>query len=95
MTASMTAFTRIETNHEWSRLVWEIRSVNHRYLEPHFRLSETMPGIESRPGKILRHNLNRGKVECNLRVISPGNARSLDLNTIVLADLNTTLKQVR
>ena len=95
MTASMTAFTKIETNHEWGSLVWEIRSVNHRYLEPHFRLPETMSGIESRLRKILRHNLNRGKVECNLRVISPGNARSLDLNTIVLADLNTTLKQVR
>ena len=95
MTASMTAFARVETSHEWGSLVWEIRSVNHRYLEPHFRLPETMREIESRLREMLRRNLNRGKVECSLRVMPLDNAQSLSLNTAVLADLNTALEQIK
>ena len=33
MTASMTAFARRETATPWGGLVWELRAVNHRYLE--------------------------------------------------------------
>ncbi|OQX33979.1 MAG: YicC family protein [Oceanospirillales bacterium LUC14_002_19_P2] len=95
MTASMTAFARVETSHEWGSLVWEIRSVNHRYLEPHFRLPETMREIESRLREMLRRNLNRGKVECSLRVMPLDNAQSLSLNTAVLNDLNTALEQIK
>ncbi|GAA4651420.1 YicC family protein [Kistimonas scapharcae] len=95
MTASMTAFARVETSHEWGSLVWEIRSVNHRYLEPHFRLPETMREIESRLREMLRRNLNRGKVECSLRVMPLDNGQSLSLNTTVLTDLNTALEQIK
>ncbi|WP_211827420.1 YicC/YloC family endoribonuclease [Kistimonas asteriae] len=95
MTASMTAFARVETSHEWGSLVWEIRSVNHRYLEPHFRLPETLREIESRLREMLRRNLNRGKVECSLRIMPLDNAQSLSLNTAVLADLNTALEQIK
>ncbi len=95
MTASMTAFARVETSHDWGSLVWEIRSVNHRYLEPHFRLPETMRDIESRLREMLRRNLNRGKVECSLRVMPLDNAHSLSLNTSVLNDLNTALEQIK
>ena len=95
MTASMTAFARVETSHDWGSLVWEIRSVNHRYLEPHFRLPETMREIESRLRETLRRNLNRGKVECSLRVMPLENAQSLSLNTAVLTDLNTALEQIK
>ena len=37
MTASMTAFARQEQACQWGAIIWEIRSVNHRYLETHFR----------------------------------------------------------
>ena len=38
MIFSMTAFARNEVKHEWGSAVWEIRSVNQRYLETFFRL---------------------------------------------------------
>lgn len=39
---SMTAFARIEEAASWGTLHVEIRSVNQRYLEPHFRLHESL-----------------------------------------------------
>ncbi|MEN8710693.1 MAG: YicC/YloC family endoribonuclease, partial [Arenicellales bacterium] len=38
MTASMTAFSRNHMSTSWGQLIWEIRSVNHRYLDISFRL---------------------------------------------------------
>ena len=38
MTASMTAFARRETATPWGGLVWELRAVNHRYLELSLKL---------------------------------------------------------
>ncbi|HJE70219.1 YicC/YloC family endoribonuclease, partial [Pseudomonas oryzihabitans] len=41
MVHSMTAFARVERPGPQGTLSWELRSVNHRYLEPHLRLPET------------------------------------------------------
>ena len=46
MTRSMTAFARQEVQHSWGSLTWEVRSVNHRYLEPHLRLPESLRDLE-------------------------------------------------
>lgn len=67
MTHSMTAFTRQEAQHPWGTLSWEIRSVNQRFLEPHFRLPETLRDLEPAIRELQRKNLNRGKVESVLR----------------------------
>ncbi len=67
MTASMTAFTRQQTEQEWGSLIWEIRSVNHRYLETSVRLPDTFRGLENRIREAVRKRLSRGKVECQLR----------------------------
>ncbi|PJE78928.1 hypothetical protein CI610_02115 [invertebrate metagenome] len=68
MTCSMTAFARSQIQAEWGSLVWEIRSVNHRYLEPHLRLPEQMREIEPAVRDILRKNIHRGKIECFLKL---------------------------
>ena len=38
MIHSMTAFARAEQAGDHGTLSWEIRSVNHRYLEPHLQI---------------------------------------------------------
>lgn len=63
----MTAFTRQQIEQEWGSLVWEIRSVNHRYLETSVRLPDTFRGLENRIREAVRKRLSRGKVECQLR----------------------------
>jgi uncharacterized protein (TIGR00255 family) len=67
MIYSMTAFSRHEIKGNWGNAVWEIRSVNQRYLETFFRLPEQFRGLEPLLRERFRKNLNRGKVECNLR----------------------------
>ncbi|WP_086934219.1 YicC/YloC family endoribonuclease [Agarilytica rhodophyticola] len=63
MPRSMTGFARQEFQHPWGVLSCEIRSVNHRYLEPSFRLPETLRSLEPILRDLLRKNLSRGKVE--------------------------------
>lgn len=73
MIRSMTAFARRQVRDVYGELIWEIRSVNHRYLEMTVRLPEELrviePGVRERIGQ----RLGRGKVECNLR-FRPGAA---------------------
>ncbi|NQY36745.1 MAG: YicC family protein [Alteromonadaceae bacterium] len=67
MIHSMTAFSRHEVKGDWGNAVWEIRSVNQRFLETYFRLPEQFRSVEPILRERFRKQLNRGKVECNLR----------------------------
>ena len=67
MMLSMTAFSRQQLERDWVSLTWEIRSVNHRYLETSIRLPDALSGMESSIREIVRGRLQRGKVECRMR----------------------------
>ncbi len=67
MTRSMTAFARYQQNLNEGDLIWEVRSVNHRYLELHMKIPEAFRANEGRFREILQAKLKRGKVECFLR----------------------------
>ncbi|MBT8144014.1 MAG: YicC family protein, partial [Gammaproteobacteria bacterium] len=64
----MTAFARHSRRLEWGEIVWEVRTVNHRYLEIGFRLPEELRAIETAARKLIGRHLRRGKVDCALRV---------------------------
>ncbi|MBT1063913.1 YicC family protein [Bowmanella sp. Y26] len=70
MIYSMTAFARIEHKAQWGNAVWEIRSVNQRYLESYFRLPEQFRSLEPLLRERFRKALQRGKVECSLRFMA-------------------------
>jgi uncharacterized protein (TIGR00255 family) len=81
MIHSMTAFARFEVKGDWGNAVWEIRSVNQRFLETYFRLPEQFRSIEPVLRERFRKQLNRGKVECHLRFnASASNKSELNLN---------------
>ncbi len=67
MIYSMTAYARREIKKDWGTAVWEIRSVNQRYLETYFRMPEQFRGLEPVLRERFRQRLARGKVECHLR----------------------------
>ncbi|AMO54426.1 hypothetical protein GZ77_22960 [Endozoicomonas montiporae] len=94
MTSSMTAFARVQVQEDWGSLVWEIRSVNHRYLEPHFRLPEQAREIEPKLREVLRKQLNRGKIECSLRLQLAEGTQKLNLNEAVLEDVQAAVNKV-
>ena len=88
MTLSMTAFSRQQQEQEWGSLTWEIRSVNHRYLETSVRLPESFRGLENGVREAVRKRLTRGKVECALRFQSEAKVSSdLHLNTKLIQQL--------
>jgi uncharacterized protein (TIGR00255 family) len=81
MIHSMTAFSRIEIKGDWGNAIWEIRSVNQRFLETYFRLPEQFRSLEAVLRERFRKQLNRGKVECNLRFnANPATKGQLSLN---------------
>ncbi|MBA6263529.1 MAG: hypothetical protein ACI9N3_002007 [Colwellia sp.] len=81
MIHSMTAFSRFEVKGDWGNAVWEIRSVNQRFLETYFRLPEQFRSIEPALRERFRKQLNRGKVECSLRFnANPSAKNNLSLN---------------
>ena len=81
MTRSMTAFARHEAQTELGTLSWEIRSVNHRYLEVGFRLEESFRPLEMAMRKRISDVLSRGKVEVALRYKAPEQQQeNIDIN---------------
>ncbi|MCP5853952.1 hypothetical protein NL323_28890, partial [Klebsiella pneumoniae] len=76
----MTAFARVERAGSQGTLVWELRSVNHRYLEPHLRLPDALRDLEGAVREGLRQGLSRGKVECTLRLHEDSNGKPLKVD---------------
>jgi uncharacterized protein (TIGR00255 family) len=68
MIRSMTGFARTECDAPWGSVAWELRSVNHRYLEISQRLPEDLRALETRFRQQVAARLKRGKVDCTLRV---------------------------
>ena len=67
MTRSMTGFAGAEAQYNFGRLAWELRSVNHRYLEVGMRMPEDFRPLEGQVRKLLGETLSRGKVDLYLR----------------------------
>lgn len=91
---SMTAFARVDSVSVTGTYTWEIRSVNSRYLELHFRLPESLKAVEAPVREILRKGLQRGKVECSLKFTPAQQAQNLSINTELVAQLNDAADQV-
>jgi uncharacterized protein (TIGR00255 family) len=71
MIYSMTAFARQEAQGDSGTFTWELRSVNHRYLEIAVRLPEELRFIEAQVRAQVTNRLRRGKIECSLRYRPP------------------------
>ena len=74
MLRSMTAFARHEQTSAWGAIAWELRSVNHRYLEASIRLPETLRSLETPARERIAAALSRGKVEGTLKLQTAGAA---------------------
>lgn len=96
MIYSMTAFAHLELKKSWGTAVWEIRSVNQRFLETYFRLPETVRHLEMNLREKLRASLTRGKVEVSLRLdLSQAEQSELALNQAYTAQVIQALKTLK
>ena len=91
MTKSMTAFARSESGH----ISWEIRSVNHRYLEVGLKVPDAFRSLEISLRNKLKARLNRGKIDCQLRIgHSQASEASLSIDEKLLEDLTGALATI-
>ena len=96
MIYSMTAFAHLEIKKEWGNAVWEIRSVNQRFLETYFRLPEVFRHLEMGLRERLRNSLTRGKVECSLRVeLAQASNNKIALNNDYAEQVIASLKTLQ
>ncbi|WP_431687078.1 YicC/YloC family endoribonuclease [Hahella sp. NBU794] len=95
MIRSMTAYARQESRGEWGVLTWEVRSVNHRYLEPMFRIPEVLREIEPALREAMRQYVQRGKLECQLKFQQESQATpSYQVNLGLANELNQAVNQI-
>lgn len=67
MIQSMTAFARKQIQNDWGVITWELRSINHRYLELNLRFPDNFRELEPEIRERINKKLQRGKIECFLR----------------------------
>ncbi|MCG8486058.1 MAG: YicC/YloC family endoribonuclease [Candidatus Thiodiazotropha sp.] len=88
MISSMTAFAREEYRGELGNMSWEIRSVNHRYLEAFLRLPEELRALEPNIRERLNNRLGRGKLDVSLKYkAGTGGDASLCINQRLVEQL--------
>ncbi len=96
MIRSMTAFARMESRDALGELVWELRSVNHRYLEVSVRLPEELRVLEPVVRERAARRLSRGKVDCTLRFRpNTGTSGDLVVNARMAAQLLNAVSEMR
>lgn len=95
MIRSMTAFARCSREAQWGVLNWELRAVNHRYLEMNVRMPEELRVIEPAVRNLVNKSLSRGKLECNLRFqpVYDENT-SLSVNVVLAKQLAEASREV-
>jgi uncharacterized protein (TIGR00255 family) len=85
MLHSMTGFARQSVDLPLGTLSWELRAVNHRYLEVQFRLPEELRPKEQAFKKQVSGALKRGKVDCALHFQrTDGRQADMQLNTALV-----------
>ena len=95
MIRSMTAFARLQQSNEAGSITWELRSVNHRYLEPSLKLPEDFRQLEPEIRKRLGQRLNRGKVDLSLRYkVDMAQQGEIALNEDIVRNLREVEQQV-
>ncbi len=68
MIQSMTAFSRVQHQSDSALLSWELRSLNHRYLDISFRLPDSFRHLEPVLRQSLRGKASRGKFDFQLKL---------------------------
>jgi uncharacterized protein (TIGR00255 family) len=94
MIRSMTGFARRERQHAWGLLAWELKTVNHRFMEVGLRLPEEFRVAESEFRQAIAGTVKRGKVDCSLHFRAAASGGSLEVDVELLQSLTLRVQQV-
>lgn len=96
MTASMTGFAARTFSLGAANVAVDLRSVNQRFLETHFRLAEEFRALEPRIRELIGQRLSRGKVECRISLTAlPAASEDNGLNPMILERLQQWQDELR
>jgi uncharacterized protein (TIGR00255 family) len=91
----MTGFARQSAETPIGTLTWELRAVNHRYLDVQFKLPDELRPQEQALRKKVTDAISRGKVECALhfrRAFDQQNEMQIDTQLVEL--ISTRIKEM-
>ncbi len=95
MIHSMTAFARQSRDKPWGQLSWELRTVNHRYLDVSLRVPDELRVQETQLRELVGAYVKRGKVDCRLRFQpAAGATAQIHLNRELIARLSEAIGAV-
>lgn len=96
MINSMTAFARCDLQKDWGSVAWEIRAVNHRFLDTGFKLPDVFKSLEMELREILRQHMRRGHIDCYLQY-KPSNFgfSNLSINTTLVESLAAASAEIK
>ena len=96
MLHSMTGFARESLNTTLGVLTWELKAVNHRYLDLQFRLPEVLRAGEAQFRQQAGERLRRGKIDCGLSFCQTDALHStLELDRGLVRTLSSQLEELR
>jgi uncharacterized protein (TIGR00255 family) len=93
MIRSMTGFARRERQYPWGVIAWELKTVNHRFLEIGCRLPEDFRAAESEFRQTIAGSVRRGKVDGSLHFRPTASAATLEIDADLLASLTQRAQQ--
>ena len=94
MIRSMTGFARRERQFPWGLLAWELKTVNHRFLEIGCRLPEEFRIAEADFRQSIAVAVRRGKVDCSLHFRPAVASTSVEVDAELLAGLSERARQI-
>ena len=98
MIKSMTGYGRSEAIVGGKRIIVEIKSLNHRFLEVSLRLPNALSALELELKKQINARFSRGKIEVGIRMdtsVSPEKGAGLDLNLPLLKNYYSLLCRMK
>ena len=90
----MTGFARRERQYPWGLLAWELKTVNHRFLEVGCRLPEEFRVGEAEFRQAIATAVRRGKIECSLHFRPAAVAGALEVDAELLDSLTQRAQQI-
>lgn len=75
----MTAFARTEIKNENHTIICELKSINHRFLEFSFYLSDILRPLEGVFREAIRPTIKRGKIDCFIRYQATDSSENIGL----------------
>lgn len=95
MIYSMTAFSKCEKKFFWGSVVWEIRSLNKRYLDIYIDAPKYVHALYSKIHDKIRKFIVRGRIECFLYIKVTDIASEFFINEKLLKFLIIAIKQIQ